>query len=193
MPAIRLSARNRSWGPRTLGKDVRIGRPMPFYSYAETPSATFWGGVEETVTVCALPILDRSGEVTAVAILTRPRSAGGTADLAAWTIADVGYPQWEAVSCGVLYRKVQALRDRVEAELGSGAVTRVVVTDGAIGVLGQAGERTLFGYVGGSVSWARAPGGVWQMPGLGSEVVTSGADAIAFARALAHTSTPPWR
>jgi hypothetical protein len=166
---------------------------MVLHAYTELPATTFWGGVETTVVGYAVPLLDRSRELTGVVLIGQSAGAPSAGGQAGWIVEDVGYPKWEAVPSGALYREVADLESRIQSRLGVAATIRVVVPDGAAAVLGQRCSTILFAYASGSPANSPVAGARWTIPGFEPNVIYSGAAALAAARALSHAPLLPGR
>lgn len=190
MPTIRERAKNRGWGHRILPPDASLGTPLTLYSYSVTPAATFWGGVESTITGYALPVLDAKRQTIGVVRLTANASSSGD-NASQWVVDDVGYLQWEGLPVsGALYSGVVSLVAQERARLGPAAVIRVADTDGAAAVLGTSGSTALFAYVSGIASGSRVPV-LWRIPGYQPNEIISGPAALGAARALSHEPATP--
>lgn len=190
LPAIRLRASTRSWGPRVLPQELSLGTPIALHSYATTAAATFWGGVDPSVTGYAVPVLDSGRQTIAVVLVSAVDSSTGPveplptteASTGLWAIRDVGYPQWEGLPVsGSLYSEVASMVAEQRALLGPDAVIRVADDDGATAILGTSGSTAAFAYAHGQQLH-----NTYRVPGLEPGVIVTGAAALKAARGMSH-------
>jgi len=190
VPAIRLRASTRPWGPRVLPQELSLGTPLALHSYAASASATFWGGVDPAVTGYAVPVLDSGRQTIAVLLVSAVDSSTGPVEplpttvpsTGLWAIRDVGYPQWEGLpKSRSLYSEVASMVAQQRALLGPDAVIRVADDDGATAILGTSGSTAAFAYVLGQELH-----NTYRVPALEPGVMVTGAAALKAARGMSH-------
>ncbi len=191
LPAIRGRASRRPWGPRVLPQELSLGTPLALHSYATTASATFWGGVDPSVTGYAVPVLDSGQQTIAVVLVSAVDSSTGgplvplpttEPSTGRWAIRDVGYPQWEGLpKSRSLYSEVASMVAEQRALLGPDAVIRVADDDGATAILGTSGSTAAFAY-----ALGQELNNTYRVPGLEPGVIVTGAAALKAARGMSH-------